>query len=404
VNQSGKTFTDEIRAMREQELQSARMLDEVRRSRSENFGKIPEDVPEPLKTEYSSALDTYRVSVGRLNRLFLEHNLSRDSTDDIRRLYAFSDALDSGQKSLVDWRTKIAEVFSSSLADKFFMRELILDMLEREFEKERFDGMLPIVSALWIHEPDLNETVLSQMAAVAVAENDLALAEAVLRRLETKKTLKRTEAFWLRSMPDLKERFRKEESARRADATRDDNPRVALMTNKGRLTVELFENEAPQAVASFIHLVEKRFYDRKTFFRVVEGFGAQTGCDRGDGTGDAGYQIRGEMDLPDHRCVFRGSLVLLSATDETTGQIDRDSGSSQFAIAAMPQLSLDGKQTVFGRVVEGLHVLGSLKRIDLTKEEERKNKKNIPDILVEARVIRKREHPYLPEPVSGQLR
>ena len=60
-------------------------------------------------------------------------------------------------------------------------------------------------------------------------------------------------------------------------------PRVKLETSKGPVVIELFENEAPQAVGNFVNLVEKHFYDGLTFHRVLPNFMAQAGCPRGDG-------------------------------------------------------------------------------------------------------------------------
>lgn len=398
-----KTFTEEIQAQREKETASAKAWDEARRTRSEKFGKLPDDVPPELKLKFDQAFEAYRASIIKLNRVYLSHQVAFEPTGDVRRLYEFSDALDLGQRQLAQWRSTIADIFAVELADKYFLRELMLDMIVRDASKELYDGLLPLARALWDHgDPDVE--LIEQIGKVAYAENDYDLAEKAWQRLKEKQELKPIDAYLLKTLPEQKLRWAAEQAARQADAQRDDNPRVTLLTNKGRFTVELFENEAPQAVANFIHLVEKRFYDKKTFFRVVDRFGAQTGCERGDGTGDAGYRIRGEMDTPNHRCVFRGSLVLLAATNDKTGELDRDSGSSQFAVSSLPQPGMDGRQTVFGRVIEGLQVLGTLERIDLSKEEERKNKSKSPDILVEARVVRKRDHAYQPEPVAGRLR
>ena len=80
-----------------------------------------------------------------------------------------------------------------------------------------------------------------------------------------------------------------------------------------------------------------------------------------------------------------------------------DSGSSQFLISMLSQPIFDGQMTVFGRVIEGLPVLGTFQRIDLTDEKERKDKSKKPDMIVEAKVLRKRNHPYIPEIVNGRL-
>ncbi|HIF31619.1 MAG TPA: peptidylprolyl isomerase, partial [Planctomycetaceae bacterium] len=80
--------------------------------------------------------------------------------------------------------------------------------------------------------------------------------------------------------------FWKEEKAiREKEAAADDLPRVVLHTTEGDIVLELFENEAPETVGNFINLLEKGFYDGRSFFRVTRGFLAQTGCPKDNGEG-----------------------------------------------------------------------------------------------------------------------
>src|SRR5205814_10241645 len=87
----------------------------------------------------------------------------------------------------------------------------------------------------------------------------------------------------------------------------DDLPRVKLDTSKGTIVLELYENEAPQTVGNFVHLVETKKYDDTIFHRVLAGFMAQGGDPQGDGTGGPGYEIPCECYRDDHRVHFRGS-------------------------------------------------------------------------------------------------
>src|SRR5579871_6273939 len=68
-------------------------------------------------------------------------------------------------------------------------------------------------------------------------------------------------------------------------------PQVLLHTTKGDIVIELYEDEAPNTVANFISLVEKKFYNGLTFHRVIDGFMAQGGDPKGTGTGGPGYTI-----------------------------------------------------------------------------------------------------------------
>jgi cyclophilin family peptidyl-prolyl cis-trans isomerase len=180
----------------------------------------------------------------------------------------------------------------------------------------------------------------------------------------------------------------REAELREQEKLADDLPRVLLKTNKGDIELELFENEAPNTVANFISLVEKGFYDGLTFHRVVGQLAAQAGSPKGDGTGGPGYTIRSECYQPNHRLHFRGSLSMANR--------GRDTGGSQFFIAFRPLKELDGKYTVFGRVVRGMEVLARLQRRDPQPGDEEEQLPK-PDKILEARVLRKRPHPYEPK-------
>jgi cyclophilin family peptidyl-prolyl cis-trans isomerase len=178
-----------------------------------------------------------------------------------------------------------------------------------------------------------------------------------------------------------------EMAKRKAEAAADDLPRVRLSTSRGDVVVELFENEAPNTVANFISLVEKGFYDGTPFHRVIAGFMAQGGDPTGTGTGGPGYTIACEVDAPDARQHFRGTLSMAHA--------GRDTGGSQFFLTFRPTDHLDGKHTVFGRVIEGFDVLPKLMRT--TDDQGRPVAGVQPDTIVKAEVLRKRNHPYVPE-------
>lgn len=175
---------------------------------------------------------------------------------------------------------------------------------------------------------------------------------------------------------------------RQKEAAADDLPRVKLTTTKGDIVIELFENEAPETVANFISLVKKGFYDGLTFHRVIAGFMAQGGCPDGDGTGGPGYTIYDECEKPVIRHHFRGSVSMAKTNAP-------NSGGSQFFICFRPSPDLNGKHTVFGRVLEGLEVLNKLQRRDPTKKNEPE-----PDKIVKAEVLRARDHEYLPHKVE----
>ena len=132
-------------------------------------------------------------------------------------------------------------------------------------------------------------------------------------------------------------------------------PSTATMrTSEGAITLELFDEDAPQTVANFKRLAGEGFYDGVIFHRIIKDFMIQGGDPTGTGSGGPGYQFEDEFN--DHKIV-RGALAMANAGPNTNG--------SQFFIVTTPEAPwLDGKHTVFGRVTEGMDVVD---RIEATE-------------------------------------
>jgi cyclophilin family peptidyl-prolyl cis-trans isomerase len=183
-----------------------------------------------------------------------------------------------------------------------------------------------------------------------------------------------------------------EQAIRAAEAKADDLPRVKLSTTKGDIVLELFENEAPQSVANFITLVKSGFYNGVSFHRVLHCFMAQGGDPKGDGTGGPGYTIHDECNQPNYRHHFRGSLSMAHTAAP-------NSGGSQFFLTFIPTGHLDGKHTVFGRVTEGMDVLGELAKREPNGQPQHDAMLPPPDKILKAEVLRDRGHAYTFEKV-----
>ena len=130
---------------------------------------------------------------------------------------------------------------------------------------------------------------------------------------------------------------------------------ATIETEKGDIKIQLFENKAPITTKNFIDLSEKGFYDGLTFHRVIRGFMIQGGDPNGDGTGGPGYKIPDEFH-PDLKHDSEGILSMANAGPNT--------GGSQFFITEAPQPHLDGKHSVFGKVIEGMEVVTSIEQGD----------------------------------------
>jgi len=231
--------------------------------------------------------------------------------------------------------------------------------------------------------PDNNVYAWAGMAAFAT--NDFDAAEQYFQKADENGVLDEMGKQFRSTLDYYKKAWPKEKAAREAEAKADDLPRVLLKTSKGEIEVELLENEAPNTVANFISLVEKGYYNGLTFHRVIPNFMAQGGDPKGDGSGGPGYTIPDEVSNPNHRLHFRGSLSMAKTAEP-------DSGGSQFFLNFVPTQHLDGKHTVFGRVIKGHDVLAKIQRREPGGEEQPP-----ADKILEAKVVRKRSHPYEPK-------
>ncbi|HET6396391.1 MAG TPA: peptidylprolyl isomerase [Pseudoxanthomonas sp.] len=125
-------------------------------------------------------------------------------------------------------------------------------------------------------------------------------------------------------------------------------------TARGPIRVELLPDKAPLTVANFVNLARRGFYDGLNFHRVIADFMIQGGCPEGSGRGGPGYRFEDETDNGVRH--ERGVLSMANAGPNTNG--------SQFFITHVATPWLDGRHTVFGKVVEGLDVVDAIAQGD----------------------------------------
>lgn len=133
--------------------------------------------------------------------------------------------------------------------------------------------------------------------------------------------------------------------------------KAIIKTEKGDMTVEFYEKDAPKTVENFIKLSKDGFYDGLTFHRVIPDFVIQGGCPEGTGMGGPGYTIDCELD-GDNQYHDRGVLSMAHA--------GRNTGGSQFFICHNRQNTqhLDRNHTCFGKVVDGLEIIDEIRQGD----------------------------------------
>ncbi|UTW61629.1 peptidylprolyl isomerase [bacterium SCSIO 12741] len=133
--------------------------------------------------------------------------------------------------------------------------------------------------------------------------------------------------------------------------------RAEIQTDKGVMTVEFYEKDAPNTVANFVKLSQDGYYDGLNFHRVIPNFVIQGGCPDGTGAGGPGYKIDCELD-GDNQFHDRGVLSMAHA--------GRNTGGSQFFICHNRSNTqhLDRNHTCFGKVVEGVDVIDQIRAGD----------------------------------------
>ena len=130
---------------------------------------------------------------------------------------------------------------------------------------------------------------------------------------------------------------------------------ATITTNRGEITVDLFEADAPATVNNFVFLAGEDFYDGTIFHRVINEFMIQGGDPTGTGRGGPGYRFADETQgNPNTHQPF--TLSMANSGPDTNG--------SQFFITEVATPHLDGKHTVFGRVTEGQDVVETISDVD----------------------------------------
>ena len=144
---------------------------------------------------------------------------------------------------------------------------------------------------------------------------------------------------------------------------------ATMQTNHGSIRLELFDEDAPKTVDNFTKLARKGFYNGVIFHRIIPDFMIQGGDPTGTGSGGPGYQFEDEFN---ENLVERGALAMANAGPNTNG--------SQFFIVTADACPwLDGKHTVFGRVISGMEIVDAIEKV-----ETGSNDRPLEDVRIES--------------------
>lgn len=186
------------------------------------------------------------------------------------------------------------------------------------------------------------------------------------------------------ALPALSEKpKRKYKTEPKYDLKKGQDLYALIDTNKGQILIDLYEQSVPMTVSNFVHLSRNRFYDGLRWHRVIDGFMAQGGdpnsADESKkatwGQGGPGYQFADEFRT---KLTFDGPGVLAMANSGPA------TNGSQFFITFGPTQHLNGRHTIFGKVVKGKEILDNLNRT-----EGEKGKGKSADTMLSIRILTK---------------
>ena len=159
---------------------------------------------------------------------------------------------------------------------------------------------------------------------------------------------------------------------------------AVFTTTMGEFEVELFAKECPETVWNFVNLAEGRqetssksgpFYDGLIFHRVIDNFMIQGGCPLKTGRGNPGYRFKDETQ-PGLSHSGPGILSMANSGPATNG--------SQFFITLVPTKTLDGRHTVFGKVISGMDVVAKIGKTPVNDED-----RPVKDVTIEKVTIKR---------------
>lgn len=349
------------------------------------------DPNKPAAAEYLRIFEEWKSLLKDLRKLKTDYQTADDASQ--KTILEQWDALVAKGNGLIDeLQAAGVKAYVESPNEDPQLTRFLVKLAVDHVGHDRYEAAYAIAQPL--ADNDCPEKQIYDAAgASAFVMNEYEKAGEYFKKAQEAGVLSRYSQQLAAGVEDHKKLWADELKIREAQAAKDDLPRVKLTTTKGDIVLELFENEAPDTVGNFISLVEKKddagkgYYDGVPFHRVLANFMAQGGDPTGTGQGGPGYNIYCECYKDDYRRHFAGSLSMAHA--------GRDTGGSQFFLTFRPTPELNGKHTVFGRVIEGLDVLADLQRIDPDNPSDVE-----PDKIVKAEVLRKREHPYAPRKVE----
>ncbi len=345
------------------------------------------------RTDFDQTLQAWKDKLKELAVLQREFNVCEEhEADDIRKRWRATKAEgDRIGQQLVKIGT---DVYEASNIDNQEIKQLLEWAAKQRYAEGQYRETAMIGQSLLRHDPQNFPLVFDTVRAAFFAnEFDL-----VVKLIDDWQSRSAGESPELQTLGNLATAYQSEwqrELELREKEKNADLPQLELVTSKGKIVIELFEEQAPNSVNSLVHLVETDFFKNMTFFEVFEHQYALTGCPFNNGSGGPDMGILSEGNLPNARKHFRGTVSLRVNPQDQSAR-------SQFYLLKIPMPDFDQQHVVVGRVIEGMDVVDSL---TATHKLDRKlNPVPIqdaaPDHFISIKVLKKRDHEYRPEVIG----
>lgn len=363
--------------------------------------------PAELKQAYEESVSTGRAMVQKCQNLQTQmmHNGYEESGEWQEQLEEAAGELAAHSKNI---RQTAIDYFLVNEKPDVELLNVIRLSIKGLLEEKQYELVRTLLQRVEKFVPE-DVYAQAQLALVSTRLNDFERGIKFLQRPDAQSALETIEGKLdkglLFSSSYLQEKWKRELGLRQKDANAN-LPRVKLELPTGEVTIELFEDEAPIAVANFLHRVESGFYDQTKFHSVVDGQMARGGILGSSAGENFDYTIADEMTLPDARHHFRGTISMFNYSHRESGEVLKDSAHAEFFIltSPLPVLDWDGTEedqaryTVFGRVLEGIEAVDRLQSTHRYDNEEEKEVQiegvTSLDALRRAKVIRKKDHQY----------
>ncbi len=321
-----------------------------------SFRQLPEGVPEEKLIEAFCA--SWRAIDEKLTAI-AELQKSPQAPASAKEIEKLETEIHVLYHQMMDWIGPVWHLAPQKKEVKQFM----FFLLARALEGDQYEAAYFIAGELMARKAYEENPVLYEMAGIsAFMMSKFDVARYCFTQAQSRNALTGTAGVYLDLIPYYTQAWKTEQAHRSQETRKGTAPRVMLVTTRGEVEIELFEDSAPQTVQAFLKLVNEGFYDGDSFSTVLSGLFARTNRVA------SGVEIPDEFQLPSARKHFRGSVVMMHGGG-------KDSGRSQFFIMLVPAPQLDGKFTVFGRVTRGMEVVSALNRVN-----ERQPEKNQPGI------------------------